>query len=762
TGVVLSILKGSESPVFRVAFSPYGPKLASGTQSKIQVWNTDNPKLPILDINAHNDWVHIAWSPDGQQIVSASEDKTVKFWDSLNGTLIGGPWTGHTNDINSLAISSDGSFIATASDDKTVCLWSIKQMAQPLKLEHTALVFCVAFSHSGEWLATGDSSGNLQLWSIEDPLSAAFGLDSSYFIHRSEVRLNQNLYEGALLDADKVIGLNPSSHLGYNLRHAALCGLHRHDDASKAFETMLSRLNDAPEPQMRELYSRYEAIKQAIDAQLKNAPLRLINTRTGRLCSRDARINTFMNSTECNELLLSLDMPLQPKLIEEVVAKYFGWVMLSHRWGSKEPLLHDIQDRDIYTLDSNSLGTVKLQKFCEVARNAGHYWAWSDTCCIDQKNNAELGESVNSMFIWYRYSALTIVYLLDVPPSSESGALANSVWNTRGWTVQEFLAPKIVLFYQADWTLYLDDRSYNHKESDSILKELERSTGINARALKLRWASNRDTTREEDIAYSLFGIFGIHLPVIYGEKRQSALGRLLQYIIAHSGDITALEWVGQSSNFNSCLPAAISSYKTPTCTLPSLSENEMQLLISKLRNNVAMKSASKLYTLLNNLSVPRFFNARLQLPCITFPLTEVRPSQNEAGYFTYDVKADGQQDLPVTTNCNKLLQFPRGRRTQQTFLLIRPWNRHDIELVDSADQSQNLGYWPSEPGDNELVTRGLRLFIRLSQSFGALLLEQQRGGEYKRIASDHSIIAQVGHMTSADNMMEMVKILEIL
>ncbi|KAG2077144.1 hypothetical protein BDR04DRAFT_1089468 [Suillus decipiens] len=73
-----------------------------------------------------------------------------------------------------------------------------------------------------------------------------------------------------------------------------------------------------------------------------------------------------------------------------------------------------------------------------------------------------------------------------------------------------------------------------------------------------------------------------------------------------------------------------------------------------------------------------------------------------------------------------------------------------------------MGYWPSEPRDNELVTRGLRLFIHLRQPFGALLLEQQRGREYKRIASDHSIIAQVGEMTSADKMMETVKILEIL
>ncbi|KAG2053395.1 hypothetical protein BDR06DRAFT_847367, partial [Suillus hirtellus] len=105
-----------------------------------------------------------------------------------------------------------------------------------------------------------------------------------------------------------------------------------------------------------------------------------------------------------------------------------------------------------------------------------------------------------------------------------------SIWNTQGWTVQEFLTPKIVLFYQADWTPYLDGHSHNHKESVAITQELEHSTGINAQALvtfqpgmidaheKLRWASMCVTTLQEDIAYSLFGIFSVHLPVFYGEK----------------------------------------------------------------------------------------------------------------------------------------------------------------------------------------------------------------------------------------------------
>jgi Heterokaryon incompatibility protein (HET) len=73
----------------------------------------------------------------------------------------------------------------------------------------------------------------------------------------------------------------------------------------------------------------------------------------------------------------------------------------------------------------------KLRLFCETARDAGYSWAWSDTCCIDKSNNVEVQESVNSTFVWYHHSALTIVYLSDVPPSSKSGALAKM----RGWTV---------------------------------------------------------------------------------------------------------------------------------------------------------------------------------------------------------------------------------------------------------------------------------------------------------------------------------------
>jgi hypothetical protein len=413
------------------------------------------------------------------------------------------------------------------------------------------------------------------------------------------------------------------------------------------------------------------------------------------------------------------------------------------------------------------------------------------------QNNVEVQQSVNSMFIWYRHSTLTVIYLSDVPPSSKPGALASSAWNTRGWTVQEFLAPNFVLFYQRDWSLYLDDRSPNHKDSLIIMQEMADVAGIDTQALiafrpgmrfareKLQWVSARVTTCQEDIAYSLFGIFGVNLPAIYGEKKQKALGRLLQEVVAQSGDISALDWVGQSSEFNSCLPADIASYKAPPYTVSSLSEDDIQASISSLRHEVAADVVLKLYTLLGNLSASRFGNCRLHLPCIAFRVTAVKRNRAQDQEI-YEVKADGLLDLLITTE-DKLIQFSSPRPTMQTFLLVRPWNRHLLELPDftepsglaelpeiAGDRESEEGCWsalgsPSQQSsggfpeaqesvDSELSGRALRLAARLRQPFGAFLLAQQHGGEYKIIASDHDIFAQVKDLSSIS---DMVKTLEI-
>ena len=598
-----------------------------------------------------------------------------------------------------------------------------------------------------------------------------------------------------------------------SLLDATLHGAQRYDEPTEPFETMFSRADHAPTKRIRgmsritlsftcltaslELRQRYlslsdaeEAIRKVIQAQLENAPPRLLDTTTGLLHDRDAQIDAFTTSIQYKELL-SLTMKhadLHLERINEVVLTYFRYAMLSHRWERKEPLLHDIEGTVVYNLDPVG-GIPKLQSFCKVARDAGIRWAWSDTCCIDKTNNVELQKSVNTMFVWYRHSALTIIYLSDVSPSSKPGALARSAWNGRGWTVQEFLAPTVVRFYQKDWSLYLNDRTPNHKWSIAIMQELAHATGIDSQALvdfhpgmrgvreKLEWASTRITTLQEDIAYSLFGIFGVHLPVIYGEK-DNALGRLLQEVVARSGDITALDWVGKSSAFNSCLPADITSYQFPPCTLPSPSEDDIQTAVSLLRDNTAaVELASDIYTRLYNMSAPRFSNCRLSLPCIVFPVTEVRRRRNgpQTIYVTYDVKANGLGDLQITTE-DKLNQFSRTRPSRRALFLVRPWDRSLLELPDFADDTQSVDStlpgspsrdslieFPAEygPYDSESHSRGLRLIVYLGQPFAAFLLAQQWGGEYKRIASDHDIIAHVKNMASVRDMMD-IRTLEIL
>ncbi|KAG1785526.1 uncharacterized protein HD556DRAFT_1314224 [Suillus plorans] len=270
-------------------------------------------------------------------------------------------------------------------------------------------------------LTTNDYDMAIELYSV------AIGLDSAtdvIFENCSKAKLGKMLWMDVLLDAQKVIQLNHLSHMGYNTETQKLC---------------------------QQYLSPSEAdcvIQQVIDAQLDNPSLHVLDTITGLLCKREAQICTFKLSIEYMELLSSTItyQDIQVKHIKEVVKKYFQYAMLSHR------------------LDP--VGSIKkLQSFCKTARDLGYHWAWSDTCCIDKINNVKLQESVNSMFVWYHHSALMVIYLLDVPPSSKPDALARSTWNTCGWTVQEFLTPNVIIFYQKDWTPHLGDHTPNHKVS---------------------------------------------------------------------------------------------------------------------------------------------------------------------------------------------------------------------------------------------------------------------------------------------------------
>ncbi|KAI6006569.1 hypothetical protein F5J12DRAFT_768766 [Pisolithus orientalis] len=331
------------------------------------------------------------------------------------------------------------------------------------------------------------------------------------------------------------------------------------------------------------------------------------------------------------------------RLIQANVSECFLYITLSHRWSESGPLLRDIEGRVIYDMPVRG-----VQAFCAVARELDYLWAWSDTCCIDKHSSAELQETIASMFAWYRHSALTIVYLSDIP---DTGSLGNSEWFRRGWTLQELLAPQTVLFYTQNWSLYEDLTPSNHTADIAVLEELERVTGIETRFLtnfspgwddarsRLQWAALRHTTRPEDIAYSLFGIFNLHLPVLYGEPAENALGHLLSEIISQSGDISVLDWVGEASSFHSCLPAHITSYERLPSSQPQRHTEEQPSTTSQ---------ALSLFDILCDLAASlllQFLSRFLTSPS-TAPADRLRTLDSYAPSDVYDFHSLNRVPLP--------------------------------------------------------------------------------------------------------------------
>ncbi|KAF2228519.1 HET-domain-containing protein [Viridothelium virens] len=210
------------------------------------------------------------------------------------------------------------------------------------------------------------------------------------------------------------------------------------------------------------------------------------------------------------------------------------YAILSHRWGIEEVSFLDLVNRS----GKSKVGYHKIVFYGEQAALDGLQYFWVDTCCIDKRNITELTEAINSMFRWYRNATKCYVYLSDVSTSTRGPNVEifrstwepefrSSKWFTRGWTLQELLAPVSVIFYSSQYERLGDKHS--------LIGPIHEITGIPRMALdghpldtfsvteRMAWASKRQTTEEEDSAYCLLGIFSIFMPLIYGEGRENAL-----------------------------------------------------------------------------------------------------------------------------------------------------------------------------------------------------------------------------------------------
>ncbi|RSL40770.1 hypothetical protein CEP54_016025 [Fusarium duplospermum] len=252
------------------------------------------------------------------------------------------------------------------------------------------------------------------------------------------------------------------------------------------------------------------------------------------------------------------------------------YAILSHTWGDDEFLFEEAQNRIPQDLGNPKRGLRKVLDACKRARGDGLDYIWIDTCCIDKSSSAELSEAINSMFKWYMESTNCYVFMEDVTFEMD-GTMRNFVtsrWFTRGWTLQELIAPHGLLFFDRDWkymcsrdeiaptlekithiTPSILERSHISPVSDlgrvfrcvgcghvDAVKEMLRTESISN---KMRWAANRVTTRPEDASYSLLGLFDINMPLLYGEG-ENAFWRLQEEILHKYPDQSILTWTDRS------------------------------------------------------------------------------------------------------------------------------------------------------------------------------------------------------------------------
>ncbi|KAG5753307.1 hypothetical protein H9Q70_004048 [Fusarium xylarioides] len=235
------------------------------------------------------------------------------------------------------------------------------------------------------------------------------------------------------------------------------------------------------------------------------------------------------------------------------------YAILSHTWGDGEVSLQDWADRKNRRFKP---GFQKIICACTQAAKDQLSHVWVDTNCIDKSSSAELSEAINSMFRWYRRSAVCYVYLEDVSAmtldecTKPDSAFRNARWFTRGWTLQELIAPPNVSFFSSNWTLIA-----TKSELAPCITEI---TGIPWSCLlkgrlskahplrrysvaqRMAWASNRSTTRIEDQAYSLLGLFDISMPLVYGEGFEAftrLLGEIIHKYADHSFFASRLQYV---------------------------------------------------------------------------------------------------------------------------------------------------------------------------------------------------------------------------
>ena len=231
--------------------------------------------------------------------------------------------------------------------------------------------------------------------------------------------------------------------------------------------------------------------------------------------------------------------------------------VLSQEWSAAGYAFGD-QNMAEQQRSSREQSVEKLKRFRNAAASHKYKYIWLDTCCIDQKNPVELTRAINSMYRWYAEAERCFVYLYDYDLKDKPRDLTVSKWFTRGWTLQELIAPKAVEFFDKNWErigLIAKGQETRSDKDEKLLEKVVSRTGIDREVLlhqrlvssvsiarRMSWFCDRETTEPEDSAYCLLGLFEVSMPTIPGEGLASAFRRLQEEIMKNSDDHSLFAW----------------------------------------------------------------------------------------------------------------------------------------------------------------------------------------------------------------------------
>ena len=320
------------------------------------------------------------------------------------------------------------------------------------------------------------------------------------------------------------------------------------------------------------------------DDCIKKLPARLIDLDNNKMVTKYDLTNELNDKrVECMEALKSKDRAKWDEFLKETIGPRTRFAIFSHRWSGSEPSFAEATDHVGEWLkgvsDDKRTGVNKLVNFCDKAKKVHNlHLAWSDTCCIDKTDKTEEQDAINSMFRWYRDSDLCIAHLAETKTFGDVRGKGewDDQWFTRGWTLQELIAPRTMKFYTKEWEVLLPGVANDKDErNEELLQMFKQTTGIEPEDIihfqpgpdrlrqKMIWASQRTTTKEEDKAYSLLGIFGVGMYISYGEGIEEAFYRLQEEIVKTTRDKGLFEWYGKPSKRCSMLASL------PRCFLNS-------------------------------------------------------------------------------------------------------------------------------------------------------------------------------------------------